>query len=91
MSKEIKKGLIITLILVFIPSWFVLLLSTKHIWLMLSPVWLGILYFVLNILLDKITEFKNTKYMKYIVRILIATGVAFLLYGVLLILRSVAI
>lgn len=90
MSKEIKKGLIITLIFVFIPSWFVLLLSTKHIWLMLSPVWLGILYFILNILLDKVTEFKKAKYVKYIVRILIAIGVAFLLYGVLLIWRSVA-
>lgn len=91
MSKEIKKGLIITLIFVFIPSWFVLLLSTKHIWLMLSPVWLGILYFILNILLDKVNEFKKAKYVRYIVRILIAAGVAFLLYGVLLILRSVAI
>lgn len=83
MSKEIKQGLTITLIFVLIPTWFVLLISTKHIWLMLSPVWLGILYLILNILLDKIKEFRNAKYVKYIVRFLIATGVAVLLYGVL--------
>lgn len=88
MSKEIKKGLIISLIFVFIPIWFVLLMSTNHIWLMLSPVWLGILYFLINILLDKITEFQKSKYIKYIVRILIATGAAFLLYGALLIIRK---
>ncbi|WP_097014762.1 hypothetical protein [Anaerocolumna aminovalerica] len=88
MSKEIRKGLIITSIFVFIPAWFVLLLSTTHIWLMLSPAWLGILYFLLNFLLDKMAEYKNAKYMKYIVRILIAAGVAFLLYGALLIIRK---
>lgn len=87
MSKELKQGLIITLIFVFIPTWFVLLISTKHIWLMISPVWLGIFYLILNILLDKIKEIKNAKYLKYITRILIATGFAFLLYGVLSLIR----
>ncbi|WP_313133133.1 hypothetical protein [Anaerocolumna sp.] len=88
MNKEIKKGLTITLIFVIIPTWFVLVLSTKHIWLMLSPIWLGTLYFILNILLDKVNELKKSKYMKYIVRILIAAGAAFLLYGTLLIIRK---
>lgn len=88
MSKEIKQGLIITLIFIFIPTWFVLLFSTSHIWVMVSPIWLGILYYILNILLDKIEEFKNAKYVKYIVRILIAAGVAILFYGTLLILSK---
>ncbi len=88
MNKEIKQGLTITLIFVIIPTWFVLVLSTKHIWLMLSPIWLGTLYFILNILIDKVNELKKAKYMKYIVRILIAAGAAFLLYGALLIIRK---
>lgn len=88
MSKEIKQGFIITLIFVFIPTWFALLFSTNHIWVMISPIWIGILYFILNILLDKIEEFKHAGYVKYIVRILIATGFAILFYGILLILNK---
>ena len=81
MSKSLKQPCIITLISLAIPVWIVLIFQTNHIWLMVSPIWISLMYIFVNFELDKLKN-KYTKHIKIFVRILLVIGVAFILYGI---------
>ncbi|PRR82537.1 hypothetical protein [Clostridium vincentii] len=48
MNKSIKQPCIISLISLAIPVWIVLIFQTNHIWLMVSPIWISLMYIFVN-------------------------------------------